>query len=332
MAVTGRPSWVDDELFLFESRFVTIDGHAVHYVDEGAGPTLLLLHGNPTWSFVYRDTIRALRNEFRCIAIDYPGFGLSSPAPGYRYLPEEHAGVVAAFADTLALSGVTLVAHDWGGPIGLAVVEQRPAVFDGLVLANTWAWPIDALPVQLASRLLGGPLGRLLIGQFNLFVNAMIPAGHRLRKPTDDEMAHYRNALTAERRQASAVLPRAITGSRAFLADVESGLPALTALPTLIVWGDSDIAFGNKELRRWEQMFTDHDTVIIEGAGHFVQSDAPERFATAIRDWHTLDHRRHPPRHAGAPLAEPTGQRISLRENIARREQLGGLGDEPRFS
>src|SRR5207302_11174538 len=89
--VMTRPAWVDDGLFPFESRFVTIDGHTVHYVDEGSGPTLLLLHGNPTWSFDYRDVIRALRDQFRCIALDYPGLGLSSARPGYRYLPEEHA-------------------------------------------------------------------------------------------------------------------------------------------------------------------------------------------------------------------------------------------------
>lgn len=288
MAVTERPAWVDDELFPFESRFVAIDGHNVHYVDEGSGPTLLFLHGNPTWSFVYRDVIRSLRDEFRCVAVDYPGFGLSSPAPGYRYLPEEHAQVIAAFVDTLALTGVTLVAHDWGGPIGLATVEQQPAAFDSLVLANTWCWPIDAPHVQIASHLMGGPLGRLLIRQFNLFVNAMIPAGHRLRKPTDDEMAHYRKALaTPERREATAILPRRITASRRFLADLEAGLPSLASVPTLIVWGDADLAFGSKELRRWEEIFTDHHTEIVEGAGHFVQSDAPEQFAAAIRNWHT---------------------------------------------
>jgi haloalkane dehalogenase len=180
-----------------------IDGHTIHYVDEGSGPTLLFLHGNPTWSFVYRDVIRALRDEFRCVALDYPAFGLSSAEPAYRYLPEEHTQVVTAFVDALALSGVTLVAHDWGGPIGLAAVEQRPTAFDRLVLANTWAWPIGAPHVQILSHLMGGPLGRLLIRQFNLFVNAMIPAGHRLRKPTDEEMAHYqkgpRQPRTAQR-------------------------------------------------------------------------------------------------------------------------------------
>jgi haloalkane dehalogenase len=282
-----RPAWVDDDLFPFESRFIPVDGHTIHYVDEGSGPTLLFLHGNPTWSFVYRDVIRALRDEFRCIALDLPGFGLSSPRLGYRYLPEEHTEVVTAFIDALDLSGATLVAHDWGGPIGLATVGQRPAVFDRLVLANTWAWPITGAPhITVASHLMGGPVGRLLIRQFNLFVNAMIPAGHQLRKPTADEMAHYRQALAStDRRDASAVLPGRITASRAFLADVEATLPNLASLPTLIVWGDADFAFGSKERRRWEQNFTDHHTVIVEGAGHFVQSDAPARFAAAIREW-----------------------------------------------
>jgi len=288
MAVTERPAWVDDELFPFESRFVVIDGHSVHYEDEGSGPTLLFLHGNPTWSFVYREVIESLRDEFRCIAVDYPGFGLSSAAPGYRYLPAEHAQVITAFVDTLALNEVTLVAHDWGGPIGLALVENHPEAFDRLVLANTWAWPIGAPHVQIMSHVMGSPIGRLLIRQFNLFVNVMIPAGHRLTKPTNDEMDHYQKALDSpSRRDASAIFPREITASRAFLADVEAGLAGIAALPTLIIWGDADMAFGHKELRRWEQTFTDHQTVVVEGAGHFVQSDSPNRFAAAIRDWHS---------------------------------------------
>lgn len=286
MTVAHRPTWVDDGLFPFESRFVDIDGHTVHYVDEGSGPTLLFLHGNPTWAFVYRDVIAHLRDEFRCIAVDYPGFGLSSAAPGYRYLPAEHAEVMVAFVDALALERVTLVAHDWGGPVGLAAVERGAEAFDRLVLANTSAWPLDDARVQVLSHVVGGPIGRLLIRQFNLFVNVMIPAGHRLTKPTSEQMSHYRNALdSAARRQASAVFPREITASRLFLADVEAGLADLAALPTLIIWGNADIAFGDRERRRWEAIFPDHQTVIVEGAGHFVQSDAPDQFASAIREW-----------------------------------------------
>ncbi|AMT71624.1 alpha/beta fold hydrolase [Mycobacteroides immunogenum] len=287
MAFMGRPTWVDDKLFPFESRFVDIDGHTVHYVDEGSGPTLLFLHGNPTWSFDYRRVVESLKREFRCVAVDYPGFGLSVAAPGYRYLPADHAQVIERFVAALGLNGITLVAHDWGGPIGLAAVQRHPGIFDRLVLTNTWAWPVSDPVVQLMSHVLGSPMGRLLIRQLNLFVNLMIPIGHRLAKPTAEQMAHYRKALDSPaRREASAVFPREITSSRAFLAEIEARLTGIAALPALIIWGDADFAFGDKELRRWERTFTDHKTVIVEGAGHFVPSDAPEQFAAAIRGWH----------------------------------------------
>jgi haloalkane dehalogenase len=285
----ARPDWVSDELFPFESRFVEVDGNVVHYVDEGSGPVLLMLHGNPTWSFVYRDVIGSLRDRFRCIALDYPGFGLSVAAPGYRYLPEEHAAVVVAFLDRLGLSDVTLVAHDWGGPIGLYAAEQLPGRFARLVLANTWAWPLGGdLRVELASRLMGGPIGRELIRRFNLFVNAMIPAGHRRRTPSPAEMAHYRAALpTPDRRHATAVLPGAIIGSSKFLGDVARDLTALEHLPTLIVWADADIAFGDKERQRWEATLPNHTTVVLRGAGHFLQSDASDELSEAIAAWWT---------------------------------------------
>jgi len=283
-----RPAWVDDQLFPFDSRFVDIDGHRIHYVDEGSGPALLFLHGNPTWSFDYSQVIETLRPQFRCVAVDYPGFGLSEAAPGYRYLPTEHVQVIEKFVDRLALSAVTLIAHDWGGPIGLATVQRRPAAFDRLVLTNTWAWPVDAALVQVMSHVMGSPLGRLLIRQLNFFVNVMIPVGHRLTKPTSAQMRHYQKALDSPaRREASAVFPREITASRAFLAEVNAALADIAALPALIIWGDADFAFGNDELRRCEQILTDHQTVIIKGAGHFVPSDAPEQFADAIRRWHS---------------------------------------------
>lgn len=288
MEIAERPAWVDDELFPFQSRFLDLDGHRVHYVDEGSGLTLLFLHGNPTWSFDYSTVTTLLREDFRCIAVDYPGFGLSTAAPGYRYLPAEHAAVIGGFVDALGLSNVTLVGHDWGGPIGLAVVQDRPEIFDRLVLTNTWAWPVSDPLIQVMSHVMGSPIGRLLIRQLNLFVNVMIPVGHRLTKPTSEQMDHYKKALDSpSRREASAVFPREITASRAFLADIESGLNAIAALPTLIIWGDADFAFGQNELERWENAFTDHETVIVKGAGHFVPSDAPEQFAAAIRSWHT---------------------------------------------
>ncbi len=284
----GRvPGWLDTELFPFRSRFAQVDGHDVHYVDEGSGPVLLMLHGNPTWSFVYREVIMALRDRFRCVAPDYPGFGLSTAAPGYGHRPADHAAVIAGLVDHLELDEITLVVQDWGGPIGLWVAEQRPAAFAGLVIANTWAWPVNGDPhFEIFSWVMGGPVGRRLIGRFNLFVNAMIPAGHRRRRLSAAEMAQYRKPLaTPARRHATAVFPREIIAGRGFLATVQAGLPALSGLPSLIVWADRDVAFRDRERRRWEALLPDHTTVVLTGAGHYLQSDAPAEFAAAIDDW-----------------------------------------------
>jgi haloalkane dehalogenase len=99
-------------------------------------------------------------------------------------------------------------------------------------------------------------------------------------------MAHYRAALSSPaRREGAAVFPREITASRSFLIDVEAGLADIAELPTLIIWGDADFAFRDSDLKRWQQTFHHHQTVVIEGAGHFVPSDAPDQFAAAIRTW-----------------------------------------------
>ena len=96
-----RPAWVNRELFPFESHFAEVDGARIHYIDEGEGPVFLGLHGNPTWSFLYRHIVTGLKHRFRCIALDYPGFGLSTAPPGYRYTIAEHSRVVEGFVTQL---------------------------------------------------------------------------------------------------------------------------------------------------------------------------------------------------------------------------------------
>src|SRR5437763_12505760 len=120
-AQTPRPAWVSKELYPFESHYAQINGASVHYLDEGVGPTLLLLHGNPTYSFLYRELIKGLRDRYRCLALDYPGFGLSRASAGYRFTAAEHAAVVGRFVEQLDLGEITMMVQDWGGPIGFSV-------------------------------------------------------------------------------------------------------------------------------------------------------------------------------------------------------------------
>ena len=113
---TKVPDWVPQHLFPFPSRTIEIENCRVHYVDEGSGPVLLLLHGNPTWSFLYRDIIRGLKNDFRCIALDYPGFGLSKASDGYDFKPATHARIVEKFIEALNLDGILLDGAGLGRP------------------------------------------------------------------------------------------------------------------------------------------------------------------------------------------------------------------------
>jgi haloalkane dehalogenase len=287
VADARRPAWVDDELFPFESRFLELDGNVVHYVDEGSGPILLMLHGNPAWSFVYREVIVALRGRFRCIALDFPGFGLSTGAPGYRYLAQDHAELLVAFLEHLDLSELTLVGHNWGGPLGLHAAQQRPDRFQRLVLANTWAWPLNGdLSSEVFSRGMGNPVGRALIKRLNLLTERFIPVAHKRRELSEAEMAHYRQATpTLERRHAGAVLPGELVGAREFFTELADRLSVIEMMPTLIVWADIDPIFTDKYRRRLEAAFPNHTTTVLHGVGHFLQSDAPAEFSAAIEDW-----------------------------------------------
>ena len=280
-----RPSWVPDDLFPYADRYLELDGHLVHYVDEGTGPPMLFLHGQPTWSFVYRHLIARLRDRFRCLALDYPGFGLSRAAAGYDFRPRSHSQVVERFVDALGLNDLTLMVHDWGGPIGLGFAGRRPETMRALILGNTWAWPAERRSMRLFAALLGGPLSPLLVNRLNLFVNVFLPGGIRSRKLSDREMDAYRMPWNVNSRRPMQVFPGEIVRSRRFLAEVERNLARLRHLPTLIAWPDRDVAFTTVERERFEQLFPRHRTVVLQGAGHYLQEDAPNEIADAIERW-----------------------------------------------
>jgi haloalkane dehalogenase len=175
--------------------------------------------------------------------------------------------------------------QDWGGPIGITAAAKDPARVRGLVIANTWAWPVNGDPrFEIASRMMGGPLGRLAITRLNMFVNVMLPMGHRLRKLTHDEMQAYREAMsTPTARRAAAALPAAILGERQLLKATEEAVTRFADRESLIVWADKDVAFRQPELEHWRRLLPASIVVPVPGAGHFVESDAPEAVAAAIR-------------------------------------------------
>ena len=279
-----RPDFTPSpELYPFESRWLATSVGAVHYVDEGQGSPILFLHGNPTWSFLYRRIISALGDRFRCITLDYPGFGLSDRPPGYGYTPVEHAGVVGEVVDRLDLDGFIVMGHDWGGPVGLSVAATRTDRVAGLVLGNTWFWPSDPRARAFSAFMSTRPMQRAILER-NFFVEKFVPRGV-VRQLTDEEMDHYRAVQPApEFRTGIAALPPQIVAARPWLEELATTVPArLGGKRTLITWPLRDTAFPAKRgVPRAGAAFVDAKVVELPGARHYFQEDAADEVAAAI--------------------------------------------------
>jgi haloalkane dehalogenase len=273
----------DRQLYPFESKWFESSAGRVHYIDEGTGPAIVMFHGNPTWSFLYRDIIIALRDRFRCIAIDYLGFGLSDHPDRFGYTAVEHANIAGELLDTLDLQNFIVFGQDWGGPIGLHAAAARSNQIRGLVLGNTWFWPTDATNMRAFSRVMSSLPLQLAIKHANLFVEQLMPlaTSKKLDKAVLD---HYRKPLPdAASRRGVAAFPRQIISARKFLGQLAEDVPArLGSKPVLLVWGMKDTAFRPSILKRMQAVFPNHTTVPLLEAKHYIQEDAPEAIADAI--------------------------------------------------
>jgi haloalkane dehalogenase len=243
-----------------------------------------MLHGNPTWSFLYRNVIRALGPGWRCVAPDLPGFGLSEAPAGYGFTPEEHVEVVAALIAQLDLRDYVVFGQDWGGPIGLAAAGRDPDRVAGLVLGNTWAWSLRGNPAaHVWSLALGGPLGRLGAERLNTFARGALRL--RRRPLTPGEREHYlRPFPTPAARRPTWTFARHVT-SPLLAREVEPALERLGDRPALLVWGERDPVFRLRDRDRLARALPHAISETLAGAGHFIQDDAPEEIAAAIARW-----------------------------------------------
>jgi haloalkane dehalogenase len=279
------------EMFDADHKFIELpSGARIHYVDEGEGETLLFLHGNPAWSFQWRDLIQGLRGSYRCIALDYPGFGLSEAPAGFGFTPREESLVVEEFVDRLGLRDVTLVMQDWGGPIGLGFAGRRPELVRRVVLGSTWAWPTDTSTARgKFSVIAGGPIGEFAQVNFNGFAAFGIKNGVVRELPSDVLDVYLRPFRPLERRGIAAFYPGQITAASEYFAEVEAGLSRLADKKALIFWALQDLGFPRADLERFEQTFPNHKTIELPDANHFFFEDAAEQMLPEIRAFLSSD-------------------------------------------
>lgn len=272
------------ELYPFTSRWLDTSRGRLHYLDEGTGRPLLLLHGNPTWSFLYRDLILALKDRFRCVAIDYLGFGLSERPSGFDYTPAEHATVVGEVIRQLDLRDLIVMGHDWGGPTGLSAAADNADRVSGLVLGNTAFWPPDRT-ARLFSRMMSTGFVQRRILRRNFFVERFLfPSVTRTL--SEEEKDHYRKAQpTPELRVAVAQGPRQIVAATPWLTELEGRVQReLANKQVLVTYPMADRAFPAKTtLPRFRATFDDIQIVELPGTKHFFLEDQSPRVAEAIR-------------------------------------------------
>ncbi len=284
------------DLYPFESRRLTVNGQRMHYVDEGRGEPLVMVHGNPTWSFYYRGLIKSLRDQYRCIAPDHIGCGLSAK-PGddeYEYTLRRRIEDLEALLDELGLyENVTLVGHDWGGMIGMGCALRRPERFGRLVLFNTAAFglpPAKRLPARLWLIRNLRWLAPIAVRGFNLFAGAatwMACGKHmdsRVRAAyllPYDSWAHRIATL----RFVQDIPLRPQDPSYDTVQWVDQNLHQLADRPMLIGWGMKDFVFDVHFLNEWRRRMPGAEVHTFSDAGHYVLEDAGERIVPMVQDF-----------------------------------------------
>jgi cis-3-alkyl-4-acyloxetan-2-one decarboxylase len=277
-------------LYPFVSRELSLDGLRYHYLDEGAGPALLLVHGNPTWSFYWRNIILALRGKYRLIVPDHIGCGLSDkPAPSaYSYRLARRVEDLCRLIEHLNLDNVTLVAHDWGGAIGMGAAVARPQRFARFVLMNTAAFLTDRCPRRI--RLCHVPVvGQVGVQGLNLFARlALSEATAKPERMTPAVRAGYLAPYDSWAHRAAVyrfvqdipLTPRHPTYQT--LQNIEAGLLQFRNRPVCLIWGMKDWCFTPWFLERFLEFFPQATVHRLADAGHYLVEDAHEQIVPLL--------------------------------------------------
>lgn len=288
-------------LYPFESHFLDINGLAYHFIDEGSGDPLVMVHGNPTWSFYYRSLIQGLSSRFRTIAPDHIGCGLSDKPDLKRYdfRLKSRVDDLEKLMQHLTLNQkVTLILHDWGGMIGMAYALRNPDSIARIVLMNTAAFfPPGGRRLPLRLRLVRNirALATPAVLGLNLFARiALYMASHQglagdVKSGLTAPYNSWNNRLATLKFVQDIPLKKS-DPSYELVENVQENLNTFAKIPMLICWGMRDFVFDDTYLGEWRRRFPDAEIHPFADAGHYVLEDKPELMQTLIKDF--LD--RHP--------------------------------------
>lgn len=279
------------EQYPFESHWRDLDGLQYHYIDEGEGTPILFVHGNPTWSFAFRKLVTGLSNEFRCIAVDHIGCGLSDKPQDYEYRLATHIDNLCHLIEELDLDHITLVAHDWGGAIGMGAAVRMSARISKIVLMNTAAFPSEFIPKRIAACRIP-ILGVIGVRGFNAFAGAAITqavADKNVWTPASKAgyLAPYNNWANrvAVHRFVQDIPMNDSHPSYATLQEIAEQLDLFNDTPIKLIWGMQDWCFHPGFLKEFQNRWPHAETVELDHAHHYLFEDDPQRCLDEIRQF-----------------------------------------------
>ena len=282
---------MENSLYPFSSHTLELDSHKYHFLDEGQGESLLMLHGNPTWSFYYRNLISGLKQSYRCVVPDHMGMGKSDKPQNYPYTLSQHIDNLEALVDKLKLNNITLVVHDWGGAIGMGFASRHPQKIKRLVLFNTAAFLSEKIPVRLKLCRVPG-FGALAIRGFNAFALAAVDMACKKKERMTNEvragyLAPYDSFANriATLRFVQDIPMSSDAPSYSIVKYIEENLERFKSLPVMIAWGAKDFVFNDHFLKRWQRIFPDAEVHRIPDAGHYVLEDAHELIIPLMQEF-----------------------------------------------
>lgn len=275
-------------LYPFQSKWINIQGHQIHYVDEGRGPVLLFSHPPIGSSFMYRVFIERLRTKYRCVALDYPGFGLSSDLPDQTYSIVTQSEILKKFIHRLGLNNIVGLGHDTGGPSLFKVAAEMPGLFRGLILTDTIIFPTKEYKrIHTMLGIVGSRIFRIANNRTNLLVRLTFSRGIRTRKLTREEKKQYWDLYkTKQRRKRMTDLLFSLRQHQAFMQEIKSAFEQqLNELPVLLIYGEKDPVHQMGIPERIMGMLQNASLHLIENEGHFPHEGQAEKMSELIHHW-----------------------------------------------
>ena len=279
------PEWLNSNQYPFAPKYLSLPNAQMHYIDEGSGEVILFVHGTPSWSYEFRDAIRILSRNYRCIAMDHIGFGLSDKPADYSYTLYKHKENLMSLIAHLQLSQFNLLVHDFGGPIGLSVATSMPEKINKIIMANTWCFSVaDEPEFKRMKAILGSPLLPFLYRNFNFSARYIIPAafGERTRLTPEIHAQYMKPFAKRSSRNGTIGFAKSLLKDQAWFENVYRQIGVLVNKPALLLWGLKDNFITEKYLHRMQEIFPNAEVVQYADAGHFVFEEKGSVAAVAI--------------------------------------------------